>query len=198
MAKVARSILKVKLMSRFKSVMKPYRLLSRSSTVSNAFAQALSPADDFDEAKLIEAFENLALVGEKGLLCLYCGKGATSVDHLNPLVKDSKFTGWGHVLGNLVPACNECNQSKGGRPWRDFVAEMGMSEEQIRRVSTYESQAPTPVSQDDLAQFYPDLNEAYQRLRELSIDTLRAAQSLANEIQRLELDRKSRDSGRTS
>ena len=174
--------------------MKPYRLLSRSSTVSNAFAQALAPADEFDEAELTRVFQGLGLVGEKGLLCLYCRESATSVDHLNPLVKDSKFTGWGHVLGNLVPACNECNQSKGGRPWREFVVEMGMDQQQVHRVEAYEAQAPEPVSQDELAAFYPDLIDAYQRLRELSVDSLRTAQSLANEIQRLELRRKSKTS----
>jgi 5-methylcytosine-specific restriction endonuclease McrA len=170
--------------------MKPYRLLSRSSTVSNAFAQALAPADNFDEAKLETAFRGLGLVGDGVLLCAYCSRTANSVDHLNPLVKDKKFTGWGHVFGNLVPACGDCNQSKGGRPWRDFARESGASESQIKRIEAYERQSPTPISQDDLSKLYPDLIDAYERLRNLNEDTLRAAQSLANEIQRLEKTRK--------
>jgi hypothetical protein len=109
---------------------------------------------------------------------------------LNPLVKDKKFTGWGHVFGNLVPACGDCNQSKGGRPWREFARDSGVSETQFRKIEEYEHQSPTPVSQDDLSKLYPDLIDAYERLRNLNEDTLRTAQSLANEIQRLEKKRK--------
>jgi len=170
--------------------MKPYRLLNRSSTVSNAFAQALAPADDYDEARLEAAFRGLGLVGDGVLLCAYCSRPATSVDHLNPLVNEKKFTGWGHVFGNLVPACGDCNQSKGGKPWRDFARECGVSESQIQTIEGYERQSPTPVSQDDLSKLYPDLIDAYERLRNLNEDTLRTAQSLANEIQRLEKKRK--------
>jgi 5-methylcytosine-specific restriction endonuclease McrA len=180
----------MKLLSRFRSVMKPYRLLNRSSTVSNAFAQALAPADDYDEARLETAFRGLGLVDDGVLLCVYCSQPASSVDHLNSLVKDRKFTGWGHVFGNLVPACGDCNQSKGGRPWREFARDSGVSETQIRKIEKFERQSPTPVSQDDLSKLYPDLIDAYERLRNLNEDTLRTAQSLANEIQRLEKKRK--------
>lgn len=166
--------------------MKPYRLLSRSSTVSNAFAQALAPADEYDEVRLADAFQVLGLVGNGQLLCAYCLRPASSVDHLNPLVNSKKFTGWGHVFGNLVPACGECNQSKGGRPWREFARGLGISETRIGKIEAYESQSPSPVSQDDLAALYPDLIDAYQRLQRLNEDTLRAAQSIANEIRKLE------------
>lgn len=186
----------VKLLLRFKSIMKPYRLLNRSSTVNNAFAQALATADDFDESKLKSAFGLLGLIKDGILLCVYCGRAASSVDHLNPLVKDRKYTGWGHVIGNLVPACGDCNQSKGGKPWRAFAREIGMEEELIRGLERYESEAPEPVSQDDLSILYPDLIDAYQRLRDLNEDTLRAAQSLANEIQRLEKRRKLENSAK--
>lgn len=175
--------------------MKLYRLLNRSSTVSNAFAQALAPADDYDEARLETAFRGLGLVGDGVLLCAYCSRPANSVDHLNPLVNNKKFTGWGHVFGNLVPACGDCNQSKGGRPWRDFARESGVRESQIQKLEAYEQQSPTPVSQDDLAKLYPDLIDAYERLRNLNEDILRTAQSLANEIQRLEKKRKAGGSG---
>jgi hypothetical protein len=178
-------------LSKFKSMMKPYNMSSRSSTISNAFAQALAPSDTFNAEKLKMAFEVLDLFDENGaLLCTYCNEKSSSVDHLNPLVSQSKFTGWGHVFGNLVPACGSCNQKKGGKPWRDFVLEIGLSQERISQLESYEQRAPRPVSQDDLASYYPDLLEAYQRLRQLTNDSLKAAQSLANEIQRLEEKRK--------
>ena len=167
--------------------MRPYRLMNRSSTLSNAFAQALAPVGEFDETRFETAFQEMGLVEVNGLTCVYCGKRAGSVDHLNPLVKNSKFTGWGHVFGNLVPACAACNQSKGGKPWRAYAREVGMSEDLFGKLERYERQAPVPVSQDDLAKLYPDLMDAYDSLRSLSIDTLRTAQSLANELRRLEL-----------
>ena len=181
----------MKALSKFKSVMKPYKLVSRSSTISNAFAQALAPSDEFNANQFENAFRELGLYDENGgLRCTYCTAKSSSIDHLNPLVSQSKFTGWGHVFGNLVPACGSCNQSKGGKPWRDFVREIGLPKEQITRLERYEQKAPQPISQEDLAVFYPDLIDAYQRLRELSVDTLKAAQSLANEILRLEENRK--------
>jgi hypothetical protein len=182
----------VELLAKFKSAMRPYKLMARSSTVNNAFAQALAPVDEFDAKRLETAFRKMGLINENGLVCTYCGRRAGSVDHLNPLVKDSKFTGWGHVFGNLVPACSDCNQSKGGKPWREFVRESGLSETLIGQLESYEKQAPSPVSQDDLAEFYPDLIDAYNRLRALNVDTLKTAQSLANEIRRLEAKRKAK------
>jgi|LakMenEpi03Aug12_release.lakeMendotaPanAssembly.Ray.scaffolds.fasta_scaffold394692_2 hypothetical protein len=179
-------------LSKFKTTMKAYNMSSRSSTISNAFAQALAPSDAFDVTQLEKVFQELNLYDENGvLLCTYCSAKSSSVDHLNPLVFKSKFTGWGHVFGNLVPACADCNQKKGGKPWRDFVQNICLPEERIARLERYELSAPEPVSQEDLAVFYPDLLDAYERLRELSIDTLKAAQSIANEIRRLEENRKS-------
>jgi len=77
--------------------------------MSNACAQALAPSDVFDEARLIAAFSALGLVNGSILNCAYCDKVATSADRLNPLVVEKKFSGWGHVFGNLVPACGDCN-----------------------------------------------------------------------------------------
>lgn len=39
--------------------------------------------------------------------CAYCGDLATEVDHVVPLAR-----GGGHMLDNLVPACQPCNRSK--------------------------------------------------------------------------------------
>ena len=84
--------------------------------------------------------------------------------------------------------------SKGGKPWRDFAQLMGTPPEQIDRIATYESSAPVPVSENDLKKYYPDLMDAYERLRMLTQDMLRAADSIASEIQRLESDRLGRQS----
>jgi len=176
----------------FKAKMKQYRIVSRSSTISHAFASALAPADSFSESDVLAAMSSLGVVTSKGFLCVYCEDIATTADHLNGLVADSRFTGHGHVLGNLVPACGPCNMSKGGKDWREFCAERNVNEIRVAQLAEYATLAPPTTSEDDLRDLYPDLMSAYQRLRELSHEILRAADNLANEIHRLEARRLSR------
>ena len=85
--------------------------------------------------------------------CAYCGDPMSEWDHLLPLVKDQKPTGYISEIGNLVPACGKCNQSKGNKPWRDWM--LGASprspksrgirdlEARVRRLEVYE-QWPLP------------------------------------------------------
>ncbi|MSO80643.1 MAG: HNH endonuclease [Alphaproteobacteria bacterium] len=49
--------------------------------------------------------------------CAYCGDPHTEWDHLNPIVKDRKPTGFITEIRNLVPSCGKCNQSKGNKDW---------------------------------------------------------------------------------
>lgn len=170
----------------FKKKMKQYKTVSRSSTISHAFASALAPADTFDEQRLEEALQILGFGPNDTITCVYCGGSASTVDHLNGLVSSSKFTGHGHVIGNLVPACSDCNPSKGGKNWRDFCTEIGLSPEKVEQLTAYEGLAPKPTGEDELRLLYPDLMEAYQRVRTLIQEMLRTADNLANEIHRLE------------
>lgn len=176
-------------LSLFRSKMKTYKTSLRGSTINHAFASALATADVYDEQKLSEALAKLGQSGTEPLRCVYCEAPGTTIDHLNGLVVNSGYTGHGHVIGNLVPCCNRCNQSKGKTPWRVWAKSVGTQPEQIQRIEEYESLAPPTVSQEDLRQLYPDLMEAYDRLRLLTRDTLKAADHLAREIQRLESQR---------
>ena len=48
--------------------------------------------------------------------CFYCGNKAEHVDHVVPIAR-----GGCHSIGNLLPACRQCNQSKGAKfitEWR--------------------------------------------------------------------------------
>jgi hypothetical protein len=47
--------------------------------------------------------------------CAYCGSLAQSLDHVKP-----KHKGGQNLSSNLVPACLECNQSKGSANLWDF------------------------------------------------------------------------------
>lgn len=165
--------------------------MSRSSTVTHEYAKVLAPADEYDQDQLESAFRAIGLIVDEVLICAYCSRAAATVDHLNPLVIDKKFSGWGHVFGNLVPACKNCNESKGGKPWREFAESRGVPKSRIQNIATYESQAPVPVSQDELAKLYPDLIAAYEHMRKINLDALVTAQHLANELHRLEKQRRS-------
>tara|TARA_B100000902_G_C26634171_1_gene585929 strand:- start:16 stop:414 length:399 start_codon:yes stop_codon:yes gene_type:complete len=61
-----------------------------------------------------------------GGLCAYCRcKRATTLDHIKP-----KCKGGSNLRSNLVPACRECNHSKGSESWllwyqqQDFYCEV--------------------------------------------------------------------------
>ena len=53
--------------------------------------------------------------------CAYCGGVASEWDHLRPLVKDKKPTGYISEIHNLVPSCGKCNQSKGNKEWKTWM-----------------------------------------------------------------------------
>jgi hypothetical protein len=161
----------------------------RGSSINNAFASALAMVGVFDEEAINKALERLGQSPTEPLRCAYCDNTATDADHLVGLVKATRYTGHGQVVGNLVPSCGPCNQRKGNKPWRDWAQAEGLSKERIDQIAEYESLAPPAVSEEQLREFYPDLMEAYEKLKNLCKDIMRAADNLANEIQRLEKKR---------
>lgn len=105
-----------------RSHLAPYSIFSkRKTTIAHAFASALAPSDEYDEAKVEAALEALGQQNFKQLSCVYCERPAQTWDHLENLVKNGKLNGYGHQLGNLVPCCRDCNSQKGGKPFRDFI-----------------------------------------------------------------------------
>lgn len=161
----------------------------RGSSINNAFASALAMVSAFDEEAINKALEKLDQSPTEPLRCVYCGDPATDADHLIGLVKATRYTGHGQVIGNLVPSCGPCNQRKGNKPWRDWAESEGVAKERIARIAEYESLAPPAVSEEHLKELYPDLMEAYEKLKNLCKDVMRAADNLANEVQRLEKKR---------
>ena len=63
----------------------------RSSTISHAFASALSIADEYDEEKINIALTILGQDPEKDLLCAYCDKNAETWDHTKAIVSETAF-----------------------------------------------------------------------------------------------------------
>jgi hypothetical protein len=62
------------------------------------------------------------VLAEFGGLCLFCGSPGTAEnrgilpDHLIPVTRYGEL-----VLGNTVPACQTCNDSRGEKDWRLFL-----------------------------------------------------------------------------
>ena len=102
--------------------LQPYRIHARrSTTVNHAFASAIAPADAFAIDRVRTAISLLGQDPDVDLACVYCGLPAETWDHLRGLVVKRNFSGYGHVLGNLVPSCKPCNSRKGSKDWRAFL-----------------------------------------------------------------------------
>lgn len=98
---------------------KAVRITGRSSSITNSFVNGIVPIIRPSEAEIDEALEVLGMSSE--VVCAYCGDRATEWDHLRPLEQNQRPTGYIHEIHNLVPACGKCNQSKGNKPWREWM-----------------------------------------------------------------------------
>ena len=102
-------------------------LKSRTSTISNAFAIAITPYI-YPSLNEIEHFlKELHL--EQGQ-CAYCLGKANAMDHVKPLVTCGLPTGYITEIRNLVPCCSACNSAKGAQDFRAWYK----SEKNIKRL----------------------------------------------------------------
>lgn len=98
----------------------PLKITSRTSSITNSFVQAIIPTVEFSADEQHEALTHLAMTPDD-LHCVYCGAATTDWDHLRPLVKNKRPTGYISEIRNLVPSCGPCNQSKGASDWRAWM-----------------------------------------------------------------------------
>ena len=102
--------------------LKPYSIYGRrKSTISHAFASALSVTDPFDQKKVEDGIKILGQDPNSDLMCAYCDKPAKTWDHIKPVVKGGSFSGHGHQINNLIPCCKDCNSAKGNKEWNEFL-----------------------------------------------------------------------------
>ena len=171
----------------------PMKITGRSSTITNAFINAIIPINypSNDEVK-----EALAILGmnNENFQCAYCGDTASEWDHLRPLVVDKKPTGYISEIQNLVPSCGKCNQSKGNKNWKLWItseaklspASRGISniENRIAKLTDYEKwEIPTKI--DFEAVVGEEKWQQHWDNWQLVIDTMKKSQLLANEIKGL-------------
>ena len=98
----------------------PQTVKSRKTSITNAFVGAIIPVIRPTPAEIEEALGILAQ-DPSDVRCAYCGDRASEWDHLRPLVVNRRPTGYVSEIANLVPACGKCNQSKGNKPWRNWM-----------------------------------------------------------------------------
>lgn len=95
---------------------RPLTITSRTSSITNSFVQAILPSIEPSEKERNEAYKILEINPQK-ITCVYCGARATDWDHLRPLVRNKRPTGYINDVRNRVPSCAPCNQSKGAADW---------------------------------------------------------------------------------
>lgn len=127
---------------------KPMKITGRSSSITNSFINAIIPVVPPTEDQVRRALEILQMTPDT-FQCAYCGAVASEWDHLRPLVKDKKPTGYISEIHNLVPSCGKCNQSKGNKEWKVWMLSgaalsptaRGVKDvpERVRRLEAYEA-----------------------------------------------------------
>lgn len=165
-------------------------ITGRTTSIRNVFVAAIVPIirPTADEIRQVLEILHLDAID---LRCSYCGDRATEWDHLRPLVKDGKPTGYPSSIRNLVPSCGKCNQSKGSTNWQDWMNGIARHsptsrkvtdiEKRISYLQQYESWADcVPLNVKDLVS--PKLWDQYYGLQEEILSKMRDAQKLSKEI----------------
>ena len=132
---------------------KPVRITGRASSITNSFVNGIIPVVLPTEDEVRQALTILDML--ESVHCAYCGDTYTEWDHLRPLVVGKQPTGYISEIHNLVPACGKCNQSKGNKPWREWMlSQAALSprrrgvpdlDMRIQRLSSYEEWMPPTV-----------------------------------------------------
>ena len=169
----------------------------RSTSVTAAFAGAILPRSEPDYTQKISALTILR-IDPSDVKCAYCGDQASEWDHFRPTVVDQTPTGWRTEIGNLVPSCGGCNQSKGNKNWKEWMsgnarlspANRGVPdlEQRIKLLERFEREfQPERI---DLQQFQEKLLwKQYWALRDEIINKLRSGDEIAQQLHQIILER---------
>lgn len=163
-------------------------MVSRKSSITNAFVNSVIPVitptiDEIDQA--------LAILGmdPADCRCAYCGDKSSEWDHLRPLVVQRRPTGFVTEIANLVPSCGKCNQSKGNKPWRDWMMSKAKLSptgrglvnvaERVGRLDAFEKWRP-PIRIDFASVLGQEDWENYWSMCEKVMDELKGCQKIAD------------------
>lgn len=166
------------------------KITGRSSSITNSFINAIIPVVTPTAGEVESALRVLGMNFDN-YSCAYCGDTASEWDHLRPLVKNKKPTGYISEISNLVPSCGKCNQSKGNKEWEAWMRSSAVLspntrgirdlEARIARLREYESVAdPTRLDFEEIVG--PELWSEHWKNWERVQEAMRKAQELAAQI----------------
>jgi hypothetical protein len=120
---------------------KPPKLTGRTSTLTGLFFTTLTP---YIEPSAEEVDEALPVLGmERGqCVCAYCGDKKSEWDHFRAILENRQPTGYITEIHKLVPACGKCNQSRGNKPWREWMISAALHSPKSRGKSDIERRMP--------------------------------------------------------
>lgn len=149
------------------------KITSRDSTVARSMASTVIPKKscDPDTERMIV---NILGQEQDKPTCVYCGRPATHLDHLHPLVRDQFPTGYCSDPYNLVPCCKDCNRNKRSLEWEKYMNDPqystntdGKLQERIERLRQFTEKCPAKhIDFNAIEGFKDDWNEAYNNVKE--------------------------------
>lgn len=165
-------------------------MVSRKSSVTNAFVNSVIPCIEPTDEEVEQALRTLGMTADT-IACAYCGDKQTEWDHLRPLVSKMRPTGYISEIANLVPACGKCNQSKGNKPWREWMLSparlsptgRGMKDvaKRVKRLEAYlEWRHPTKIDFEEI--LGTEHWDNYWSLWEALINEMRRCQEVADTL----------------
>jgi hypothetical protein len=173
------------------SHLRPYSIFrKRSTTIVHAFASAIAPAEELAVPRLAEAIRLLGQDPAGDMSCVYCDRPAETWDHLVALVHAGEMSGYGHTIGNLVPACGDCNSKRGNREWRSWLsARRDDGDGRATRIDRYVAFCGSALrGTEDLKRAAPEQMERYAAIRGRVLELLKEADKVASEIRAIAID----------
>jgi 5-methylcytosine-specific restriction endonuclease McrA len=160
--------------------LKPYSMVAnRSTTINHAFASSVAPSDSFEPTRVREAIVDLGQDPDLDLTCAYCGAQAETWDHVHATVRDKRFSGHGHRIGNLLPCCKPCNSRKGNKDWRSYLASLGLPDTaRLKRERIIDTYLAKYGVIDSIPEHLPEYRQLQDLLRQM-LDLLAQADKVA-------------------
>jgi len=159
----------------------------RVTTINHAFASAIAENDDYNETKIDEALRILGQDPNGNLSCFYCDDPAETWDHIYGLVKKGEYSGYGHVVGNLVPCCKKCNSEKGNQNWQNFlqkkISDTKQREHKVEILKKYlASFIQKPCNYGEIKKICKAKTTRYENIRKKITEHMIEADKIAKEI----------------
>lgn len=167
-----------------KQYLEPYSIeKNRKTTITHAFASSIAPFDVFDKERMRSAIRSLGQDPDADLHCAYCGGQAETWDHVHAIVRDRKFSGYGHRIGNLLPCCKTCNSKKGNKDWLPFLKTLPEGDQRNEREVRIKGYLESYCKPDQIPDHLPEYQDL-QILLDQVLDLFKRADDLAAKIRR--------------